>query len=36
LLNDLNRDWAVKYKGAMTKQSTAEIEKQLKSLREWE
>jgi hypothetical protein len=36
LLNDLNQDWAEKYKGAMTKQSTAEIEKQLKSLREWE
>jgi hypothetical protein len=36
LLNDLNPNWAVKYKGAMTKQSSTEIEKQLKSLREWE
>ncbi len=36
LLNDLNPDWVVKYKGAMTKQSSSEIEKQLKSLREWE
>jgi hypothetical protein len=36
LLSDLNPDWAVKYKGAMTKQSSAEIENQLKNLREWE
>lgn len=36
ILSSPNPEWSAKYKGAMTKQSTAEVEKQLKSLREWE
>jgi hypothetical protein len=34
--SNLNPEWSLKYKGAMTKQSTVEVDNQLKSLREWE